>query len=93
MNFKSKEFELGQSPVFVIRIAKSLDKATAIVCCLEDIRYQLLKRLSESLHQAVLYLMNGIWEAGDMPSILKLVNVIPIPFIIHMSSDVLQGSL
>jgi hypothetical protein len=23
--------------------------------------------------------MNGIWEAGDMPSIWKLANVIPMP--------------
>jgi hypothetical protein len=23
--------------------------------------------------------MNGIWEAGDVPSIWKLANVIPIP--------------
>ena len=73
MNFKSKEFGLGQSPVSIIRIAK------IVGCGLEDIHYQFLKHLPESALQAVLDLMNGIWEAGDVPSILKLVNFIPIP--------------
>ena len=58
---------------------KSLDKAHDTVCGLDDIRYQLLKRLPESSLQAVLDLINDIWEAGDMPSIWKLANVIPIP--------------
>ena len=56
-----------------------MDKAHDTVCGLYDIRYQLLKRLPESSLQAVLDLMNDIWEAGDMPSIWKLANVIPIP--------------
>ena len=58
---------------------KSLDKAHDTVCGLEDICYKLLKHLPESSHQAVLDPMNGMWEAGDMPSIWKLANVIPIP--------------
>ena len=77
MNFKSKEFGVIQSPVFVVRIAKIVGYDA--VCGLEDIRYQFLKHLPESSLQAVLDLMNGIWEAGDMPSIWKLANVIPIP--------------
>ena len=56
-----------------------MDKAHDTVCGLDDIRYQLLKRLPESSLQAVLDLINDIWEAGDMPSIWKLANVIPIP--------------
>ena len=73
MNFKSKEFGVIQSPVIVVRIGK------IVGCGLEDIRYQLLKHLPESSLHAVLDLMNGIWEAGDVPSIWKLANVIPIP--------------
>jgi hypothetical protein len=56
-----------------------LDKAHDTACGLEDIRYQLLKLLPESSLQAVLDLMNDIWEAGVMPSIWKLANAIPIP--------------
>jgi potassium voltage-gated channel Eag-related subfamily H protein 8 len=73
LNFKSKEFGVIQSPVIVVRIAK------IVGCGLQDIRYQFLKHLPESSLQAVLDLMNGIWEAGDRPSIWKLANVIPIP--------------
>ena len=56
-----------------------MDKAHDTVCGFEDIRYQLLKHLPESSLQAVLDLINGTWEADDMPSIWKLANVIPIP--------------
>ena len=73
LNFKSNEFGVIQSPVIVVRIAK------IVGCGLEDIHYQFLKHLTESSLQAVLDLMNGIWEAGDRPSIWKLANVIPIP--------------
>jgi hypothetical protein len=59
-NFQSKEFGVIQSPVIVVRIGK------IVGCGLEDIRYQFLKHLPESPLQAVLDLMNGIWEAGDM---------------------------
>ena len=77
MNFKSNEFGVIQSPVIVVRIGK------IVGCGLEDIRYQFLKHLPESALQAVLDLMNGIWEAGDMRSIWKLANVIPIPIPKH----------
>jgi potassium voltage-gated channel Eag-related subfamily H protein 8 len=42
------------------------------------IHYQLLKYLPESAFQTLLDLMNNIWEIGDLPSIWKLANVIPI---------------
>ena len=45
----------------------------------DDIHYQLLKHLPESALQTLLDLMNDIWETGDLPSIWKLANVIPIP--------------
>jgi hypothetical protein len=69
-------FQNGQDDLkclCVVRIGK------IVGCGLEDIRYQFLKNLPESSLQAVLDLMNGIWEAGDMPSIWKLANVIPMP--------------
>jgi hypothetical protein len=45
----------------------------------DDIHYQLLKHLPESALPTLLDLMNDIWETGDLPSIWKLANVIPIP--------------
>jgi hypothetical protein len=40
---------------------------------------QFRKHLTESALQVLLDLMNDIWETGDLPSIWKLANVIPIP--------------
>ena len=45
---------------------------------LHDIYYHFLKHLPESTLQTILDLMNDIWETGDLPSIWKLANVIPI---------------
>jgi hypothetical protein len=44
-----------------------------------DIHYHLLKHLPHSALQTLLDLMNDIWGTGDLPSIWKLANVIPIP--------------
>jgi potassium voltage-gated channel Eag-related subfamily H protein 8 len=35
--------------------------------------------LAESVLQVLFDLMNDIWETGDLPSIWKFANVIPIP--------------
>jgi potassium voltage-gated channel Eag-related subfamily H protein 8 len=45
----------------------------------DDTHYHLFKHLPESALQVHLDLMNEIWETGDLPSIWKLANVIPIP--------------
>ena len=58
---------------------KSLDKAHDTACGPDDIHYQLLEHLPESALQTLLDLMDDIWETGDLPSICKLANVIPIP--------------
>jgi hypothetical protein len=55
-----------------------LDKAHDTACGPDDIHYQLLKHLPESALQVLLDLMNDIWETGDLPSIWKLANVIPM---------------
>ena len=66
-------------PFSLDELRKSLDKAHDIACGPDDIHYQLLKHLPESALQVLLDLMNEIWETGDLPSIWKLANVIPIP--------------
>ena len=66
-------------PFSLDELRKSLDKAHATACGPDDIHYQLLKHLPESALQVILDLMNDIWETGDLPSIWKLANVIPIP--------------
>jgi hypothetical protein len=66
----------------VVAVGEELDvlyDGVIISSWLNSQYYQFLKHLPESALQAVLDLMNGIWEAGDMPSIWKLTNVIPIP--------------
>ena len=60
-------------------LRKSLDKAHDTACGPYDIHYQLLKHLPESVLQTLLDLVNEIWETGDLSSIWKLANVIPIP--------------
>jgi hypothetical protein len=60
-------------------LRKSLDKAHDTACDPDDIHYRLLKHLPESAPQTLLDLMNDIWETGDLPSIWKLANIIPIP--------------
>jgi len=66
-------------PFSLDELRKSLDKAHDTACGPDDIHYQLLKHLPESALQVLLDLMNDIWETGDLPSIWKLANVIPIP--------------
>ena len=75
LNFKSKNLEEYK----IEKLRKSLDKAHDTACGPDDIHYQLLKHLPESALQVLLDLMNDIWETGDLPSIWKLANVIPIP--------------
>ena len=41
--------------------------------------YQLIKHLPKSALQTLIGLMNNICETGDLPSIWKLADVIPIP--------------
>ena len=66
-------------PFSLDELRKSLDKAHDTACGPDDNHYQLLKHLPESAFQVLLDLMNDIWETGDLPSIWKLANVIPIP--------------
>ena len=66
-------------PFSLDELRKSLDKAYDTACGPDYIHYQLLKHLPESALQVLLDLMNDIWETDDLPSILKLANVIPIP--------------
>ena len=66
-------------PFSLDELRKLLDKAHDTACGPDDIHYQLLKHLPESALQVLLDLMNDIWETGDLPSIWKLANVIPIP--------------
>jgi potassium voltage-gated channel Eag-related subfamily H protein 8 len=77
--FKSKNLEEYNRPFSLDELRKSLDKAHGTACGPDDIHYQLLKHLAESALQVLLDLMNDIWETGDLPSIWKLANVIPIP--------------
>jgi hypothetical protein len=76
---KSKNLEEYNCPFSLDELRKSLDKAHDTACGPDDIHYQLLKHLPESALQVLLDLMNDIWETGDLPSIWKLANVIPIP--------------
>ena len=78
LNFKSKNLEEYNRPFSFDELRKSLDKAHDTACGPDDIHYQLLKHLPESALQVLLDLMNDIWETGDLPSIWKLANVIPI---------------
>ena len=66
-------------PCSLDELRKSLDKAHDTACSPDYIHYQFLKHLPESALHALLDLMNDIWETGDLPSIWKLANVIPIP--------------
>ena len=66
-------------PFSLNELRKSLDKAHDTACGPDDIHYQLLEHLPESALQTLLDLMDDIWETGDLPSICKLANVIPIP--------------
>jgi hypothetical protein len=66
-------------PFSLDELRKSLDKAHETACGIDDIHYQVLKHLPESAIQTLLDLMSDIWETGDLPSIWKLTNVIPIP--------------
>jgi hypothetical protein len=79
LNFKSKNLEEYNCPLSLDELRKSLDKAHDTACGHDDVHYQLLKHLPESALQVLLDLMNDIWETGDLPSIWKLTNVIPIP--------------
>jgi len=79
LNIKSKSLEEYNRPFSLNESRKSLDKAHGTACGSDDIHYQLLKHLPESALQTLLDLMNDIWETGDLPSIWKLANVIPIP--------------
>ena len=79
MNFKSKNLEEYNRPFSLDELRNSLDKAHGTACGPDDIHYQLLRHLPESALQVLLDLMNDIWETGDLPSIWKLANVIPIP--------------
>ena len=56
-----------------------LRKSHDTTCGSDDIHYQFLNHLPESALQTLLDLMNDIWETGDLSSIWKLANVIPIP--------------
>jgi potassium voltage-gated channel Eag-related subfamily H protein 8 len=60
-------------------LRKLLDKAHDTACGPDNIHYQLLKHLPESTLKFLLDLMNDIWETGDLPSIWKLANGIPMP--------------
>ncbi|VDI63713.1 Hypothetical predicted protein [Mytilus galloprovincialis] len=53
----------------------SLSKAHDTACGPDNIHYQLLKHLPDSSLEALLQLMNNIWESGDLPSIWKLATV------------------
>jgi hypothetical protein len=66
-------------PFSLDELRKSLDNAHDTACGPDDIHYQLLEHLPESALQVLLDLMNDIWEIGDLSSIWKLANVIPIP--------------
>ena len=66
-------------PFSLYELRKSLDKAHDTACGPDDTHYHLFKHLPESALQVHLDLMNEIWETGDLPSIWKLANVIPIP--------------
>ena len=79
LTFKSKNLEEYNRPFSLDELRKSLDMAHDTACGPDDIHYQLLKHLPESALQVLLDLMNDIWETGDLPSIWKLANVIPIP--------------
>ena len=79
LNFKSKNLEEYNRQFSLDELGKSLDKAHDTACGPDVIHYQLLKHLPESALQVLLDLMNDIWETGDLPSIWKLANVIPIP--------------
>ena len=79
LNFISKNLEEYNRPFSLDELRKSLDKAHGTACGPDDIHYQLLKHLPESALQTHLDLMNDIWKTGDMPSMWKLANVIPIP--------------
>ena len=76
---KITNLEEYNRPFSLDELRKSLDKAHDTACVPDDIDYQLLKHLPESALQVLLDLRNDIWETGDLPSIWKLANVIPIP--------------
>ena len=74
-------------PFSLDELRKSLDKAHDTACGPDDIHYQLLKHLPKLALQVLLDLMNDIWETGDLPSIWKLANVIPIPNIFEIDKS------
>jgi potassium voltage-gated channel Eag-related subfamily H protein 8 len=76
---KITNLEEYNRPFSLDELRKSLDKAHDTACGSDDIHYQFLKHLPESALQTLLDLMNDIWETGDLSSIWKLANVIPIP--------------
>ena len=77
--FKSKNLEEYSRPFSLDDMKKSLDKAYATACGPDDIHNKHPKHLPESALQVLLHLIDDISETGDLPSIWKLANVIPIP--------------
>lgn len=79
LNFKSKNGENYNKLFSLEELKTSLSKAHDTACGPDNIHYQLLKHLPDSSLEALLQLMNNIWESGDLPSIWKLATVVPIP--------------
>lgn len=77
MNFKTKDFEEYDQPFLLNKFRKLLDKEYAYGP--GDIHYKLFNHLPVSALQTLLDLMNDIWETGELASIWKLANSIPIP--------------
>ncbi|VDI11964.1 Hypothetical predicted protein [Mytilus galloprovincialis] len=88
LNFKSKNGENYNKLFSLEELKTSLSKAHDTACGPDNIHYQLLKHLPDSSLEALLQLMNNIWESGDLPSIWKLATVVPIPKPIRESLDV-----
>jgi hypothetical protein len=96
MSDRKLEMKLGSLPFnpiskrsFKMPYFHVVSYAHDTACGPDDIHYQLLKHLPESALQVLLDLRNDIWETGDLPSIWKLANVIPIPKPRTRSSNVL----
>ncbi|VDI43680.1 Hypothetical predicted protein [Mytilus galloprovincialis] len=79
LNFKSKNGENFNKLFSLEELRTSLSKAHYTACGPDNIHYQLLKHLPNSSLEALLQLMNNIWEYGNLPSIWKLATVVPIP--------------
>ena len=79
LNFKSSNNEEYNSPFNLDELKDAISKAHDTATGPDEVHYQMLKHLPPKSLQALLDILNDMWETGKFPESLELATIIPIP--------------